>query len=400
MSKKIASSAVTFNPLFWATETTTPGSLEENKTVVPGATVKTAGTATIYASNNASISTTSFGVSSEGCVITSVSTNVEGLSATLNGERITITASAGIKKKTEGNVIVHTDKGTATATKVTIEGANEPVLYNKESVYKDSSKKNLMTVENYASQGYAKTGMAYYGWKTIEGHTYYFDKNGNKVTGPQVINHSPYTFGSDGKLLTSGIGIDVSKYQKNINWSQAKTAISFAIIRCGYRGRNSRGLAVDPYYAQNMKNAKANGVRVGVYYYSTATNEAEAVEEASAAIERVREQGGVSLPIYIDMEDKIMAGLSKPQRTAIVHAFCRTVASAGYRPGVYANKNWFDNYLNTSEFGSYSVWVARYLNNPNATSPGVKFHYDIWQFTSKGSIPGINGNVDMNRSYF
>ena len=255
------------------------------------------------------------------------------------------------------------------------------------------------TYGNYNPNGtyYVKTKDAetiYYGWQEIGGYRYYFDKNGNKVTGTQVINGATYNFGSDGVLLTSGFGIDVSKWQGNIDWAQASSAVSFAIIRCGFRG-SSGNIAVDPKFAQNIQGAKAHGVRVGVYFYSIAMNEAQAVEEASLAVQQVSQYGGVSLPIYIDMEDSRQKSLSTAERDAIVMAFCRTVQNSGYSAGVYANKNWLTNYLTPSSYGGISIWVAQY--NTQCTYKG---RYDIWQYSSKGSIPGIAGNVDLNTSYF
>lgn len=255
------------------------------------------------------------------------------------------------------------------------------------------------TYGNYNPSGayYVKekdASKAYYGWQEIDGYRYYFDKNGNKVTGTQVINGATYNFGSDGVLLTSGFGIDVSKWQGNIDWGQASGAVSFAIIRCGFRG-SSGNIAVDPKFAKNIQGAKANGVRVGVYFYSIAMNEAQAVEEASLAVQQVSQYGGVSLPIYIDMEDSRQLALSQAERDAIVMAFCRTVQNSGYSAGVYANKNWLTNYLTPSNYGGISIWVAQY--NTQCTYKG---RYDIWQYSSKGSIPGIAGNVDLNTSYF
>jgi GH25 family lysozyme M1 (1,4-beta-N-acetylmuramidase) len=234
----------------------------------------------------------------------------------------------------------------------------------------------------------------YYGWQTIDGTRYYFDKDGNKVTGTQVIMENQYNFGSDGALLTSGYGIDVSKWQGSIDWAQASSAVSFAIIRAGFRGSNG-GISVDSYAGTNITNAKANGVKVGLYFYSRAVNEVQAVEEASVAISIARQYGGISLPIYIDMEADEQKSLSTAERDAIVLAFCATVKNAGYQAGVYANKNWLTNYLTPSSYTGYSIWCAQY--NTSCTYGG---RYDIWQYTSKGSIPGISGNVDLDQSFF
>ena len=282
---------------------------------------------------------------------------------------------------------------------VLVHGANKALTASDgQALYVDTNG-TPATYGNYNPSGayYVKekdASKAYYGWQEIDGYRYYFDKNGNKVTGTQVINGATYNFGSDGVLLTSGFGIDVSKWQGNIDWSQASSAVSFAIIRCGFRG-SSGNIAVDPKFAQNIQGAKANGVRVGVYFYSIAMNEAQAVEEASLAVQQVSKYGGVSLPIYIDMEDSRQLALSQAERDAIVMAFCRTVQNSGYSAGVYANKNWLTNHLSPSSYGGISIWVAQY--NTQCTYKG---RYDIWQYSSKGSIPGIAGNVDLNTSYF
>ena len=282
---------------------------------------------------------------------------------------------------------------------VLVHGTNKALVASDgQALYVDTNG-TPATYGNYNPSGayYVKEKDAetrYYGWQEINGYRYYFDKNGNKVTGTQVINGATYNFGSDGVLLTSGFGIDVSKWQGNIDWTQASSAVSFAIIRCGFRG-SSGNIAVDPKFAQNIQGAKANGVRVGVYFYSIAMNEAQAVEEASLAVQQVSQYGGVSLPIYIDMEDSRQLSLSQAERDAIVMAFCRTVQNSGYSAGVYANKNWLTNHLSPSSYGGISIWVAQY--NTQCTYKG---RYDIWQYSSKGSIPGIAGNVDLNTSYF
>ena len=231
----------------------------------------------------------------------------------------------------------------------------------------------------------------YTGWQSIGGKSYYYKDDHTFVTGEQVIQGVKYTFGGDGVLIPSGMGVDVSKWQGKINWDALAPNISFAIIRCGYRG-SSGGLSVDPQYARNMQQAKAHGVRVGIYIYSKATNEAMAVEEASLAVQLAQEQGGVSLPIYMDMEDGTQKGLSKEQLTSIANAFCQTVANSGYRPGVYASYNWWNQRLDAGSI-SASKWVARYN-----TQCGMAC--DIWQYSSKGTLPGIGGNVDVNQSYF
>lgn len=242
------------------------------------------------------------------------------------------------------------------------------------------------------------TGYKYTGWQTLEGATYYFDKNGNKVTGTQTIQGIQYTFSDEG-VRSGTIGIDVSKYQSSINWTKVKNAgINFVMIRCGYRGYGSGVLVKDSMFASHITGAKAAGLRVGVYFFSQAITEAEAVEEASMAVKLAR-QYGINMPIAIDSEyahggSGRADGLSKSERTKITIAFCNTVASAGYKPMVYASKSWFSSHLNVSQFpSSYRIWVAHY-----AASCGYTGRYDIWQNTSKGSVDGVSGRVDMNIS--
>ena len=238
----------------------------------------------------------------------------------------------------------------------------------------------------------------YTGWQTIDGATYYFDKNGNKVTGAQVIQGIQYNFSSSG-VRSGTIEIDVSKFQRSINWQKVKNAgINFAIIRCGYRGYGSGVLVEDPMFASHISGAKAAGLRVGVYFFSQAINEAEAVEEASMAV-KLANRYGINMPIAIDSEYANGGrgradGLSKSDRTRITIAFCNTVANSGHTPMVYASKSWFSDHLNVSQFpGSYRIWVAHY-----ASKCGYTGRYDMWQNTSKGRVDGVSGNVDMNVS--
>jgi GH25 family lysozyme M1 (1,4-beta-N-acetylmuramidase) len=347
-------------------------------------------------------------VSKEGSkVVEAVSENTQAVTASVSsdGSSVLLSAVSGLINDCDTNVKVAYQPSDGTdpqviTYKVKIYGNGDP-LYTEDKktpVYTDASGSKQATIGDYNSEKSYNTktvDTTYYGWQTIDGNRYYFDQNGNKVTGSQVIGGIKYNFGSDGVLLTGGIGIDVSKWQGNIDWSQAKTAISYAIIRCGYRGSKTGALAKDPYYEKNMKGAKANGVKVGIYFYSNAGSEAEAVEEASLAVQLAKEQGGVSLPIYIDIEGS-MSNNSPDLNTAIANAFVKTVNAAGYRGGVYSGYNFFNMHMNLNGIlSNASIWCARYN-----TYCGLKRHYDIWQYSSKGSVPGISGNVDMNTSYF
>ena len=194
-------------------------------------------------------------------------------------------------------------------------------------------------------------------------------------------------------------GIDVSKWNKEIDWAQIKKeGVDFAIIRAGYRGSVSGSLVVDPFFEQNIKGAAENGIDVGVYFFTQAVNEREAVEEASIVMSLV--QGyDISYPIFIDTEGAGGKGraddLDVVERSVICQAFCETIRSGGYKAGVYASKNWLNNRLDITKFSADNViWLAEYRDQP--TYGGT---YGMWQYTSSGRINGIEGKVDFNLCY-
>lgn len=193
-------------------------------------------------------------------------------------------------------------------------------------------------------------------------------------------------------------GIDVSKWNKDIDWAKAKAAgVDFAIIRCGYRGSVTGALVEDPYFLRNIQGAKAAGVKVGLYFFTQATNAVEAVEEASMVLCL---NGGLPLdyPIFIDTEgaggNGRADGLDVATRTEVCRAFCETIESAGYRAGIYASRNWYYNNLDMTRLDSHVIWLAEYREYPK-----YEGKYQMWQYTSGGSIDGIEGRVDFNISF-
>lgn len=189
-------------------------------------------------------------------------------------------------------------------------------------------------------------------------------------------------------------GIDVSKHNGNIDWGQVKASgISFAMVRCGYRGSSSGVLVVDPMYQTNMNGAINAGLGVGVYFFSQAVNVQEAVEEASMVLDLLNGYS-LSYPVYLDVEKSNGRGdaISPEERTEICRAFLATISNAGYTAGIYSNKLWFENRINTGSLTDYKIWMAQYVDIPTYSAT----RYDMWQYTSKGSVPGVPGNCDMN----
>lgn len=178
-------------------------------------------------------------------------------------------------------------------------------------------------------------------------------------------------------------GIDVSRWQGEINWSQvAADDVSFVML-----GTRSKG-AVDPYFHRNIQQASAAGVKVGVYIYSLATTVEMAEAEADFVLDLIHDYP-VSYPVAFDMEDSTQGNLSKEELAAIANAFCKKISDSGYYPIIYANENWLKNKLDMSLM-DYPVWVARYSARPSYQNPVM------WQATSTGSVKGINGNVDID----
>ena len=257
-----------------------------------------------------------------------------------------------------------------------------------------------IAVQELANYGFAVTSATtttyeYTGWQDIDGATYYYDPSTHQpVTGQQVIQGNVYTFAADGALNRTARGIDVSKFQGSIDWNAVKAdGITFAIIRCGYRGYGSGALVEDSTYRQNIQGAINAGLRVGVYFYSQAINEAEAVEEASMVLSLV---SGYSLPLGVYYDTESVAGgranaISAAERTACAVAFCETIRNAGYSAGVYSYASWFYNALNFANISKYNIWIAQYRDTLS-----FSYKYNIWQYTGSGSVKGISRPVDMN----
>lgn len=199
-------------------------------------------------------------------------------------------------------------------------------------------------------------------------------------------------------LENARIGMDVSKWNKEIDWEKVKDAgVEFAIIRCGYRGSSTGSLIVDPYFEANIKGAEEAGIDIGIYFFTQAVNEVEAVEEASMVLSLIQNQY-ITYPVFIDTEgaggDGRADNLNVEKRTAVCRAFCDTIENGGFEAGIYASKNWYNNRLNVEELKDYRIWMAEYR-----AIPTYEGYYDMWQYTSKGQVSGIEGNVDLNISY-
>ncbi len=199
--------------------------------------------------------------------------------------------------------------------------------------------------------------------------------------------------------VTSHKGVDVSKYQGTIDWAAVKEeGIEYAFIRLGLRGYESAKIVLDEYYEANMAGANSAGIAAGVYFFTQAVTVEEAKEEGDFVIEHLAGYD-VSCPVVFDVE-RISGGkgradqLTKEERTDITIAFCEAVKAAGYTPMIYGNVVCFTRLLDMTKLNDYEKWYAFYDDYMY-----MPYNVSCWQYTEKGIVDGIPGNVDLNISF-
>lgn len=203
---------------------------------------------------------------------------------------------------------------------------------------------------------------------------------------------------SDGRQI-SFVGIDVSKLQDYIDYTKVKKAgIDFVMVRVGARGYSSGQLILDDYFSENIKRASDAGLQVGVYFFSQAINEEEALEEANLVLDSIRDFP-VSYPVAFYMDGVTgdtarIDRLSRQEKTTIAKTFMDMVGNAGYVPLLYGDKEWLIKQLDLSKLTAYDVWLSQYSDIPD-----YPYKFSMWQYSASGSVDGIAGYVNMNISF-
>ena len=240
------------------------------------------------------------------------------------------------------------------------------------------------------------------GWMTVNGNEYFVHEDGSYAFGLKQIGGKLYYFNQYG-VKAKSIGVDVSYYNSDIDWNVVKAqGIDFVIIRIGGRGWTSGLLYDDCRTREYLRSARSAGLQLGAYFYSTATSPYEAVEEASVAVKTL-DGIPLDLPLFIDMEfsGEFPKGradrLTPSQRAEIATAFCETVRSSGYLPGVYAGEYFLRASIDYNIISRYTIWLASYTTENQL--PRFDKRYDLWQFTESGRVDGIRGIVDLNVIY-
>lgn len=192
-------------------------------------------------------------------------------------------------------------------------------------------------------------------------------------------------------------GIDVSSHQEVIDWDQVRASgVEFAMIRCGYRGYQYGYINKDLYFDRNMQEAKRVGIKVGVYFYSQAIDPEEAREEADFTLSQIKNYE-LDLPVVFDMEESEtgengrILSLSKEEKTECAVTFLHRIQNAGYTPMVYNSTMLFDELFITEYLQEFETWVAEY-----GSYPRYPYVFSMWQYTSQGTVPGIEGGTDMD----
>lgn len=195
--------------------------------------------------------------------------------------------------------------------------------------------------------------------------------------------------------VTSRIGVDVSSHQQQIDWEKVRAAgVDFAVIRVGYRGYTEGKLQEDAFFRQNMEQAAAAGLDLGVYFFSQAISIEEAVEEADFVLELLKDYD-LQLPVYFDWEDIEAEARSDAMNriglTGCAFAFCSRIEAGGREAGIYFNQVFGYQELNLYSLQDYDFWLAEY--NP---TPSFQYDFTLWQYSNCGNVDGIDTDVDLN----
>ncbi len=197
---------------------------------------------------------------------------------------------------------------------------------------------------------------------------------------------------------TSRVGVDISKHTGGVNFTGVKAAgVDYVMIRLGSRGYSTGQIALDENFKENIEGAIEAGLDVGVYFYSQAITQEEAIQEANFVVQNLEPyRGKVKYPVAFDMEfvsnDKSRVdGLSREDKTTVTAAFLEGVKAAGYVPMIYGDKEWLIKEIDMTKLQDFDVWLSQETDIPD-----YPYQYTMWQYSTDGVVNGINGNADLN----
>lgn len=247
-------------------------------------------------------------------------------------------------------------------------------------------------------------GVMLTGWGYIGDEWYYLDSSGVMQTGWQIIDGQKYMFDAAGKMIEGAkqFIIDVSKWQGSIDWDAvATTAVDGVIVRCGHGDETTEknGNWKDDKFGEYIDELNRLQIPYGIYYYNTATTVEQAETQATNAVTMIADSNAKpTLPVFVDIEQDG----GECDLVAVAKVYMEKFLAYGYKPGIYANNNYWKNYLDDSSLDAYYKWVAAYGNNSGEAKSGFIPEggiekYMMWQYTSQGKLAGIEENeVDFN----
>lgn len=224
-------------------------------------------------------------------------------------------------------------------------------------------------------------------------------KNGYKTENFRLDNgYMAYFDDEDNKI--SHLGIDISYHAQMVDWDKlAASDVEFVMLRCGYRGYTEGGLVKDEKFEEYAAEANRVGIKLGVYFFTQSVTVEEAIEEAEFVLNLIKDYN-IEYPVALDTEyindDSARTNtedISDELRSEMAIAFCEKIKEAGYYPVIYASENWMRRDMNLEMLNTYDFWAAQYQEDND-----FLYDFTIWQYTDKGSVPGIDTNVDMDIS--
>ncbi len=296
-----------------------------------------------------------------------------------------------------GDAILYTEEEAADMVSAAVSDASrqkeEEILGRVKTMMENGEGTSAMLRELYPDEIVVAADSRYYFFPildTVRHHSY--------IEEQFVMNEDNILeYVEDGQVISKK-GIDVSKYQGEIDWEKAAgDGVEYAFIRLGIRGSTEGKLVLDDTYEDNMKGALENGIDVGVYFFTQALNREEAVEEAEFVLENL-EDYDVSYPIVLDVEEITTKNprtknMGKQDWTDVCIAFCDRIEEAGYVPMIYGNLKTFMLMVDLEQLEKYEKWFAYYQ-----TPLYFPYEFSIWQYSSTGKVSGIGTDVDMNVS--
>ena len=350
------------------TTTTTTTTTEMTTTTIPTTTTTTVPTTTTITTMTTlptTMMTTSTTTTIKATITQSSTTTATGKTTTQSG-----TTTRTGKTTTQSSTTTATGKTTAQSGTPTATGKTTAQSGMTTATGKTTTKTNTTTATTKATTTTAKT------------------------TAKPAATTTVITYATKPGIGAGAIfeGVDVSVYQGNIDWNKAKAdGIEFAIMRAGYGKYVSQK---DKYFDQNMKNAKAAGLPCGVYWFSYALTPEDAIKEADACYEVIKNYK-LEYPVSFDMETESQMKLPKETVAQIIEAFCGRMESYGYYTTLYTYASFLNYKVDDRIFDKYDIWVAHY----NTSKPAFNRNYGLWQYSCTGSVWGITGNVDRDYVY-